>query len=90
MLVSSSRCHPKINIAGIEQKDYSISKIDSIQKESQLWNDTSKTYRWEDWKHAIERKELVTILSTDMSKAFDSLGHNLVIKKLKAYGLTSQ
>ena len=24
---------------------YSISKIDSIQKESQLWNDTSKTYR---------------------------------------------
>ena len=22
MLVSSSRCHPKINITGIEQKDY--------------------------------------------------------------------
>ena len=38
----------------------------------------------EDWKHAIDRKELVTILSTDMSKAFDSLCHNLVIKKLKA------
>ena len=39
----------------------------------------------EDWKHAIDRKELVTILSTDMSKAFDPLSHNLVIKKLKAY-----
>ena len=44
----------------------------------------------EDWKHAIDRKELVTILSTDMSKAFDYLCHNLVIKKLKAYGFTNQ
>ena len=43
----------------------------------------------EDWKHAIDRKELVTILSTDMSKAFDYLCHNLVIKKLKAYGFTN-
>ena len=43
----------------------------------------------EDWKHAIDRKELATILSTDMSKAFDSLCHNLVVKKLKAYGFNS-
>ena len=34
----------------------------------------------EDWKLAVDRKELVTILSTDMSKAFDSLSHSLTIK----------
>ena len=44
----------------------------------------------EDWKHAIDRKELVTFLSTDMRKAFDSVCHNLVIKKHKAYGFTNQ
>ena len=43
-----------------------------------------------DWKHAIDSKELVTILSTEMSKAFASLCHNLVIKKLKAYGFTNE
>ena len=34
----------------------------------------------------MDRKELVTILSTDMSKAFDSLCPALTIKKLEAYG----
>jgi len=31
-------------------------------------------------------KELAYILTTDMSKAFDSLRHSLVVKKLEAYG----
>ena len=43
----------------------------------------------EDWKLAVDRKELVTILSTDMSKGFDSLSHSLIIKKLSAYGFRS-
>ena len=43
----------------------------------------------EDWKLAVDRKELVTVLSTDMSKAFDSLCHLLTIKKLEAYGFGS-
>jgi len=38
----------------------------------------------EDWKLAIDRKELVCILSTDMSKAFDSLSHSLTLTKLEA------
>ena len=37
----------------------------------------------EDWKQAVDSKQLVTVLSTDMSKAFD---HSLKVKKLEAYG----
>ena len=44
----------------------------------------------EDWKLAIDRRELVCILSTDMSKAFDSLCPTLLLKKLEAYGFTEQ
>ena len=34
----------------------------------------------EDWRLAVDRKELITILSTDISKAFDSLSHSLTLK----------
>lgn len=40
----------------------------------------------EDWKEAIHNKQLVSVLSTDISKPFDSLSHSLMIKKLEANG----
>ena len=40
----------------------------------------------EDWKSVVERKELVYILTTDISKAFDSLCHSLIVEKLEDYG----
>ena len=41
----------------------------------------------ERWRKARNNKLAVTILSTDMSKAFDSLHPPLLLSKLKAYGL---
>ena len=40
----------------------------------------------EDWKKAVDNKECMAVLSTDMSKAFDSLHHALMIQKLEVYG----
>ena len=44
----------------------------------------------EDWKLAMDSKQFIEILSTDMSKAFDSLHPSLMINKLKAYGFSEE
>ena len=41
----------------------------------------------ENWRMALDDHKVVGVLSTDMSKAFDSLYHPLVLAKLKAYGV---
>ena len=38
----------------------------------------------ENWRAAVDKGKLVGLLSTDMSKAFDSMHHQLMIAKLKA------
>ena len=42
----------------------------------------------EEWKRAVDAKEEVAVLSTDMSKAFDSLHPPLMLSKLRAYGFS--
>ena len=44
----------------------------------------------EEWKLAADSKQYVGVLSTDMSKAFDSLHPSLMINKLKAYGFSEE
>ena len=43
----------------------------------------------EDWKQAVDSKQPVYVLSTDMRKAFDCLSHSQTIKKLEVYGFGS-
>ena len=41
----------------------------------------------EDWKESLDRGELVAMVAMDLSKAFDSLLHGLLIAKLTTYDL---
>ena len=48
--------------------------------------ETTITNQVEKWKRVRDNRLAVAILSTDMSKAFDSLHPSLLLSKLKAYG----
>lgn len=41
----------------------------------------------EDWKASRDRKELVAVVSMDLSKAFDTIPQALLLARLSAYGL---
>ena len=40
----------------------------------------------EHWKLARDKRQSVDVLSTDMSKAFDSLHPSVMLSRLRAYG----
>ena len=42
----------------------------------------------EKWKHALDKGKKVGIIFMDLSKAFGTLNHNLLLAKLNAYGLS--
>lgn len=42
----------------------------------------------EDWRASIDIREPVTVVAVDLTKAFYSVCHPLLLAKLKAYGVT--
>ena len=44
----------------------------------------------EDWRLAIDKGELVGVISTLTSKTFDSLLPSLMVKKLQAYSFSDE
>ena len=41
----------------------------------------------EDWRASLDNKELVAVISLDLSKAFDCVPHELLVANLKEYGV---
>jgi len=41
----------------------------------------------DDWRLALNSKKVTGSIAIDLSKAFDSICHNLLLAKLRAYGI---
>ena len=64
--------------------DYSLSRYQcGFRKDYKTQN--FLLYMLEKWKGAVDNEKIFEFLLTDLSKAFDSLSHELLIVKLHSY-----
>ena len=48
--------------------------------------DTAILSLTEEWKKELDNQKVVSLVAMDLSKAFDTLSHDLIVQKLKQYG----
>lgn len=51
--------------------------------------ETALMYIIENWKMAIDSRQIVAAVSLDLSAAFDSIPHELLLRKMSAYGMST-
>ena len=50
--------------------------------------ETALLYMIESWKSAMDAQKRVSVISLDLTAAFDCIPHDLLLKKLEAYGMS--
>ena len=52
--------------------------------------ETSLMRLTEDWRRSLDNKQIVAVISMNLSKAFDRIPHGLLLAKLKAYDVINR
>ncbi len=85
VLISLSKV---FELAIFEQLDPQLTRLYSIYISAyrkHIGCNSTLTYLLETWREALDNKQYVGIVMMDLSKAFDCLPHNLIIRKMECY-----